>query len=122
MADVAALTAEQKRILNAYHPSLGVIKPGFDIGKKLDAIISLLNQSNLIVSGSSTVPSGAAFIDVAVGAAYDGKPIVVTIAEDPTNTVNVKSAVWDGAGTVRISLSGDPGISNADVFYIVDGR
>ena len=122
MADVAALSTEQKRILKAYHPSLGVIKPGFDIGAKLDAIISLLNQSNLIISGAANVADGATTVLITIGAAYDGKPVAVTLTS-ATSTLYVKTAVWNGSGVLTVTVDQDPAVgAGQDLSYIIDGR
>lgn len=124
---VAVLTSEQSRMIRDYIPALSSgHPPSFDLAAKLDEVIALLNSSEgglaSIVSGAASVLSGATTVVVAVGLAFDGSPATATISGVTTNPCSVVSAIWDGAGNLTITVSADPGASNAAVSYSVDGR
>ena len=117
---VAALTSEQARMLRDYIPALSAgHPPSFDLAAKLDAIIA---EVALITSGSAVVANGDTTVVAALGAAYDGAPIVCTVNGATSNPVGFVNATWDGSGNVTLSVSGDPGLSGANVAYFVDAR
>lgn len=74
-----------------------------------------------IVSGTGTVLSGQTALTITaatLGGSYGGSPVVATINENATNSVYVRSAAWSTDDLV-VTLSGDPGASNADFTYMI---
>ena len=120
---VAALTSEQKRMLRDYIPALSQKHPpSFNLAQKLGELIVAANTLDLIVSGTGTITSGNVLQAITVGAASDGSPTTVSITNTTSNPVSIISAVWDGAGVLTVTVSGNPGVSGANLAYIVDGR
>ncbi len=66
-----------------------------------------------------TVASGGATGTHSFGSGYASAKVLATINEATTNGVSLESAVVDGSGDLTITLTGDPGASNADVFCMV---
>lgn len=67
-----------------------------------------------------TVANGATTATLALGAGWANAKVLATINEATTvATVAVASAVVSGAGGLTITLTADPGASNADVFCMV---
>lgn len=111
------LTAHEARQLDDYLPSLSNRTPGMDLAAKLDAII---NEINNIVTGTATVLDGNTTVVVAVGAEYNGKPVLVSFAEAPTAAdLDVRGAV--AAGNLTITITAD-NTADIDVNYLIDGR
>ena len=85
-----------------------------------DILADLIDGHNAQRSGTDTVASGSATKVVAVGAAYDGKPLVVSLNE-ADGVIHVLHAVWDGSGSFTLTLSAvTTGIRTFS--WIVDGR
>lgn len=111
---MGVFTAEQARVIRDNDPILSDRKPGVD----LVAIIETRDAQ--IASGTAVVLSGTDNVVVAVGSDFDGKPAVATLAE-ADGAVAVKTAVWNGSGSLTITLSA---VTTGDrtVAWIVDGR
>lgn len=91
------------------HASTGavVLDPGADSVKVLTRTVVV------------TVASGGATGTHSLGSGYASANVLATINEATTNGVSVESAVVDGSGDLTITLTGDPGASNADVFCMI---
>ena len=121
---LSTLTAEQIRKIRDYIPELSNRPPGFDLGDFLSTLIGELqaDQTNL-KSGTATITGAATTAVIAVGAAYDGKPALASLQIANGSADFVKSAVWNGSGSLTITLNTAPGGSDvATVSYFVDGR
>ena len=118
---VSTLTSIQKRFLRDYIPALSDRAPGIDLYAILASIIA---DGNAIVSGSGDITGVATTLVVAVGAAFDAKPVTASVmVVDGSATDGIASATWDGSGNLTITLNTAPGGSDtATVAYIVDGR
>ena len=122
---LTTLTAEQLRKMRDYIPELSNRPPGFDLGAFLNTLIESLDSDlGNIVSGTATITASATNTGViAVGAAYDAKPVVACLTIVNGSVDFVKSAVWNGSGGLTISVNTAPGGSAvATVSYIVDAR
>lgn len=113
---VPVLTEQEKRFIRDYLPSLSNRPEAFDLAAKLDAMIA---DMSAIISGTATVADGATTVAVTVGAAYNGKPVVVSFAEAPTAAAIVSAAVATGDLTITIDADNT---ADLDVFYLIDGR
>ena len=104
---VSALTDEQNRQVRDYLPSLSNRPFGFDLAAKLGEIISDLNAALFaddVVSGTAVVLDTTNTVAVALDASHDGSTVMATLQE-ADGVVTVANAVWDGAGTLTITLS-----------------
>lgn len=124
MAALTNLTAEQIRKIRDYIPELSNRPPGFDLGQFLSDMIDEIDANDAAIkSGQGDITGAATTVVIAVGAAYDAKPVVATLTVANGAADYVKSAVWDGSGNLTISLNTAPGGSDtATVSYIVDAR
>lgn len=96
--------------------------PGSPMGLRAELVKlgSRLNQLAKIVSGVATVANGTTTEVVAVGAAYDGKPALLSFNTDPGSAAALWG-VWDGSGNLTITVDADPG-ADISVAWQVDGR
>ena len=72
-----------------------------------------------ILSGSLTVLNGQTTITSSVGAAYNGKPVLVSFGEAPTAAAKCWGVV--AAGTLTLSIDVD-NTADLDLTYLIDGR
>lgn len=110
-----ALDAKTRKTLNGDGgaPSpMGFIARDVLLGDRLDEVASM-------ISGTATVANGDTTVTVDVGAAYDGKPVLLTFGEAPTAATIVSGSV--AAGTLTITIDQD-NTADLDVHYMVDGR
>ena len=122
---LTALTTEQKRKMRDYIPELSDRPPGFDLAAWIDNLLSELQGADFgIVSGKGTIAGSDTTVAIAVGADYDGKPVVASVMGNTgASTSAVQKAVWDGSGNLTITLSVAPGgTDTVTVSYIVDAR
>lgn len=124
MAALTNLTAEQIRKIRDYIPELSNRPPGFDLGQFLSDMIDEIDANDAAIkSGQGDITGAATTVVIAVGAAYDAKPVVASLTVVTGGADYVKSAVWDGSGNLTITLNTAPGGGNtATVSYIVDAR
>lgn len=106
------LTDNERRQLETYAPYLSPNPPGADLA-------SLLEKLGNILTGTATVLDGNTSVVVAVGAEYDGLPVVCTFGEEPTAAAIVSATV--ASGNLTITIDAD---NTADllVHYMIDGR
>lgn len=110
---MAIFTDEQKRVLDQNSPVLAAIKPGIDLANTLEA------HDAKMVSGTATVADGDTTVVVAVGAAFNAKPVIVSFAEAPTAATVVSAAIATGSLTITIDQDNT---ADLDVNYFIDGR
>lgn len=110
---MSIFTDEQKRVINANDPTLSVVKPGIGLADVLEA------HDAKFVSGTVTVLDTATTATATVGAAFNGKPVLVTFGEAPTAATIVSAAV--AAGTLTVTIDQD-NTADLDVHYFIDGR
>lgn len=103
------LTAEQKRTLRDYLPSLSNRPPGVDLGRLID-----------FASDTAVVLNTASSVVVAVGAEYDGKPAWAQLNE-LDGVIHVVACTWDGNGNLTITTSAAV-TADRTVAWFVDGR
>lgn len=125
------LTAEKLRRIRDNFQLLSNRPDGnVDLGKMLNDLVDALvtdltaieTDAEKIVSGSLTVANGATFGTVAVGAEYNGKPIVASLAQTDTSATFVKGAVVSG-GLAVVTIDQDPAdAGGCAVYFIIDGR
>lgn len=72
-----------------------------------------------ILSGTLTVLNGQTTITSSVGAAYNGKPVLVSFAEAPTAAAKCWGVV--AAGTLTLTIDVD-NTADLDLTYLIDGR
>lgn len=72
-----------------------------------------------ILSGKLTVLNGATSATLTVGAAFNGKPVLVSFAEAPTAASMCYGVVAAGDLTVNINVDNT---ADLDLNYIIDGR
>ena len=72
-----------------------------------------------ILSGKLTVSSGQTTITSSVGAAYNGKPVLVSFAEAPTAAAKCWGVV--AADTLTLTIDVD-NTADLDLTYLIDGR
>lgn len=96
--------------------------PGSPMGLRAELVKlgARLNQLSKLKSGVATIANGTTTEVIAVGAAYDGKPALVSFNGSPGSATGVW-AVWDGSGNLTITVDTDPG-ADAEVAWFVDGR
>ncbi len=118
------LSTEQLRKMRDYIPELSNRPPGFDLGAFLNTMITALDaDAAAITSGVATITGSATTAAIVVGATFDGQPAVACLTIVNGAADFVKSAVWNGSGTLTVTLNTAPGGSNvATVSYIVDAR
>lgn len=81
----------------------------------------LSDSADRTIWGTGTVLSGQTSLTITsatLGGSYGGKPVVATLNEVATNSVYVRSAAWSTNDLV-VTLSADPGASNADFTYVI---
>lgn len=114
------LTAQEKRMIQDYLPSLSNRVPGFDLAKQLQAII---DDSQLVQSGSGVVADGTTAVDITFDSVPAGAAIVASISGAQGATLYVKSAVRKDATTVTVTVDQDPaGGNTCAVSCFVDAR
>lgn len=96
--------------------------PGSPLGMRADAVKlgARLNQLSKVQSDVATIANGTTTEVVAVGAAYDGKPALLSFNSDPGSAAKLWG-VWDGSGNLTITVDTDPG-ADVSVAWSVDGR
>lgn len=67
-------------------------------------------------TGTVTIPNASTSGTASVGTAYNGKTVFCSIKQVGANSVGIHSAVV-AAGTLTVTLSGDPGVGGAVVGY-----
>ncbi len=116
------LSAQDRRMLRDYLPSLSDRQPGFDLAAFMQSII---NELDAIKSGSATLEN-AASADVTIeGGVPEGATIVALISAKSNGSASlyVAGAVRKNATdiTITVDQASGPGQSTT-VSYIIDGR
>lgn len=121
------LTPLEKRSIRDNYPALSDRPPGIDLAAKLDEIIAAINDSEAaltkIRSGTATIVATEDDVTIAVGAAFNGKPAVVSImqaAADATLTA-IETIAWDGSGNLTVTGNA-AATANTTIAWMVDGR
>lgn len=110
-------------VLNAAASAKTIIEFVFDAASTKWRCVSSTaanNNPSSVVSGTLTVADGATTGTAAVANA-NGKPVVATVQVQGATPRFVLTAVI-AAGTLTVTLSGDPGAGGATVSYVVDKR
>lgn len=84
--------------------------------QEIDVIV-LDGQPVGVISGTATITAGGATAVVAVGAAYNGKPVVATLAAADATALYVKHAAV-AAGSMTITANANA-TADTDVHYII---
>jgi hypothetical protein len=114
------LTAQEKRMIQDYNPSLSNRAPGFDLAKHLQAII---DDSQLVQTKSGVVPDGATTVALSFTSVPAGAAIVACISGAAGASTFIKSAVRTDATTVTVTVDQDPaGGNSCAVSCLVDAR
>lgn len=110
---MSIFTDEQKRVIRENAPALSDRPPGMDLPKVLE------EHDDKTTSGFATILSGQVAIVVAVGSAFDGKPVQASFAEAPTVAATIFGVVSGGNLTLTIQAN-----NTADLLcaYSIDGR
>jgi hypothetical protein len=75
-----------------------------------------------MLSGSTTIALDATTAAVTLTSAYDGKPVLVTAASQPTNAQTKPLSAVISGGVLTITAQAVPGGAGWPVYYLVDGR
>ncbi len=112
------LTEQEKRAISRYFPNLGGRSGGngIDLPARLQ---ELIDAQNSVISGVVTVADGATTGTAAVGAAYDGKAVLVSFGEAPTAATWAFGSV--SGGTLTVTLDQD-NTADLAINYLIDGR
>tara|TARA_Y100000034_G_scaffold136543_1_gene213730 strand:- start:8590 stop:8979 length:390 start_codon:yes stop_codon:yes gene_type:complete len=124
-------TDEEARMIRDNMPVMGDRPPGVDIVEKIEGVSTAggaaqaaadVAQADVdaIVSGVGTILNGTTSIAVTVGAAFNGKRAVVSMAEAPTAAALVWAGVVAG-GDLTLNCDVD-NTASLDVNYVLDGR
>lgn len=123
---LTSISTEQLRKIRDYIPELSNRPPAFDLGKFINDMITSLNADKAAIkSGTGTISGSDTTVAIAVGAAYDAKPVVACLNGQTAGgaAANVTAATWDGSGNLTITLNTAPTAGKtATVSFIVDAR
>lgn len=69
---------------------------------KLDRTVQQLSDAEI---RSGTIGTGTAFVDIQFPAALNGSPAVASINTVDATALYIRSAVWQGAGVLRVTVN-----------------
>ena len=83
---------------------------------------TIQGDTEQMLSGHVTIGAAATSVTLSVGAAYTGKPVLVTAAGFPTMPQPKPLTGVVAGGTLTVSCSVAPGVGGLKVYYMIDGR